>query len=151
MPRDFKLKGTQEEKLAQLEQVIPRILAKHSRRRVTIPPSVISKDLDDLSKPFKCLLFAGEIKKLAYSFSSVTKDDKPVEFHLECSLFSNTKNQSMSYKAKKLSGIFTLNLKVEDGDVLMIRSGDSSISYSGALFSLLLVPEFSLNTGEDNA
>lgn len=142
MARAFEFTGTTDEKFKQLEQIIQRLGRKQGKRVLTLPPSIISCEVLDLAIPFKCLLFAGKVEKICYSFSSVIKEGKVSELNLKCLLQSGSELRSVDITGKKLKGLITLGLEVKDGDILTLQNNDPGIKYLDPLISILFTPQF---------
>ena len=145
MAKEFKLTGEPEEKFAQLEMIIPRLLRKGntSKRVKHIPPSIVSCQAGDLSVPLKCLLFEGKINKLSYSVGSATKNGKQVELDLSCSLVRSNETRLINIKSKKHKNVIDLDINTIDGDELVITSNDPETQYSTLLISIMITHKFS--------
>lgn len=142
MARAFELKGTTEEKFKQLEVIMQRVQQRRAKRIMTLPPSIICCQIENFNVPFRCLLFAGKVEKISYSFLSVTKDEKAVELDLTCNVFNISDTRTIAIKGKRLKGTLNVGVDLVDGAIISVQSNDSNIRYDGGLVSILYTPTF---------
>lgn len=142
MTKAFELIGTTDEKFKQLELIIQRVRQRNAKRILTLPPSIICCQIENFVTPYRCLMFAGRVEKIAYSFLSVTQDGKAVELDLTCSVINASDIRTVNIKGKRLNGIVNVNAELSDGAIISVQSNDSNIRYDGGLVSILYTPKF---------
>lgn len=142
MARAFELVGTTEEKFKQIELIMQRAQQRRVKRVMTLPPSIICYQIENFNIPYRCLLFAGRVEKISYSFLSVTKDEKATELDLTCNVFNASDTRTIAIKGKRLKGTISIGVDLTDGAIISLQSNDSNIRYDGGLVSILYTPTF---------
>jgi len=121
MRQAFKLSGNEEENFKKLEKVIPRILKRLNTKTIGIIPSSVlhsyTHEVSDEGLIFRCCLFKGKVKKVAFRIMEITGKEKP---KYTCIIHSTSESRSFTFETRKKDHIQEINVSVNDGDWIEI-------------------------------
>jgi len=121
------LQGSVEEKLKQVEKILPRIIRRtHQEREIITPDSMVSffsKEPNENGLIFSLCAFECTIKKLCFSIEALQGKDKP---YYQIEVIRKGESRSFFFETKKMTHVQAFDFRLSDGDIIKFKHQNQS-------------------------